>query len=77
VSGRGLADIEPYEPNGPLVPAKRTVTDVRTVDFQDLLGHLRIPNGDVTEIHITVQPHPSSKLRGKVTIVTKTESDIR
>lgn len=77
MSGRGLADIEPYEPNGPLVPAKRTVTDVRVVDFQDLLGHLRIPNGDVTEIHITVQPHTGSRTRGKVTIVTKTETEVR
>lgn len=71
MSGRGLADFEP-PPDGPLVKAKRTVTDIFTVEFKDLLGHLRIPNGDLTEIHITVTPTGESKIRGTVTIVTKT-----
>lgn len=72
---------------GPLVPARRTVTEVRKLSFQELLGHLRIPNGDLTEIHISVETpvvtreagvgiRSRKQTEGTVTIVTKTEEDI-
>lgn len=59
---------------GPLIPATRTVTEVRTLGFQELLGHLRIPNGDLKVIHVTAKQDGPNK--GTLTITTKTETEV-
>lgn len=57
-----------------LIPAKRTVTDIRKLYYRELLGHLHIANGDLSEIIINAVPGTASS-DGIVTIVTKTEME--
>lgn len=60
-----------------VVPAKRTVTDVRRITFSQLLAALGVNGGEpFTEVHITVEPSPASKNRGTVVVVTKTETEV-
>lgn len=61
-----------------LTPAKRTVTDVRRIAFYELFAALGISDDGegFTEVHIAVEQNPTSKNRGTVVIVTKTETEV-
>lgn len=59
----------------PLIPAKRTVTEVRKLSFFELLTHLGIPTAELSEVHISTEKSQKTKTGGDITIVTKTETE--